>query len=118
MVNVANRPEGVRVELSRLFIVSKDCRVATLDDRHLELLRPCHVSAQEACREVAAAEWRRDYELEIRGNLPFRKVVGRGHAEEDANDRLLMLRDEERSEARRVGKECGSPCRSRWSPYH
>ena len=24
----------------------------------------------------------------------------------------------ERSEERRVGKECYSPCRSRWSPYH
>src|SRR3546814_19873166 len=23
-----------------------------------------------------------------------------------------------RSEERRVGKECASPCRSRWSPYH
>src|SRR3546814_10990630 len=23
-----------------------------------------------------------------------------------------------RSEARRVGKECGSTCRYRWSPYH
>ena len=25
---------------------------------------------------------------------------------------------EARSEERRVGKECSSPCRSRWSPYH
>ena len=25
---------------------------------------------------------------------------------------------DERSEERRVGKECSSPCRSRWSPYH
>src|SRR3546814_15804241 len=25
---------------------------------------------------------------------------------------------DDRSEARRVGKECVSPCRSRWSPYH
>src|SRR3546814_12660258 len=25
---------------------------------------------------------------------------------------------DERSEARRVGKECGNTCRSRWSPYH
>src|SRR6184192_787827 len=25
---------------------------------------------------------------------------------------------EERSEERRVGKECQSTCRSRWSPYH
>ena len=24
----------------------------------------------------------------------------------------------ERSEERRVGKECGYQCRSRWSPYH
>src|SRR3546814_15923245 len=26
--------------------------------------------------------------------------------------------DNTRSEERRVGKECVSPCRSRWSPYH
>ena len=26
--------------------------------------------------------------------------------------------DQLRSEERRVGKECSSPCRSRWSPYH
>ena len=25
---------------------------------------------------------------------------------------------EQRSEERRVGKECSEPCRSRWSPYH
>src|SRR3546814_2402014 len=28
------------------------------------------------------------------------------------------LRRRERSEERRVGKECVSTCRSRWSPYH
>src|SRR3546814_18214225 len=27
-------------------------------------------------------------------------------------------RDQDRSEERRVGKECVSTCRSRWSPYH
>ena len=27
-------------------------------------------------------------------------------------------RKQRRSEERRVGKECSSPCRSRWSPYH
>src|SRR3546814_13667108 len=26
--------------------------------------------------------------------------------------------DQDRSEERRVGKECVSTCRSRWSPYH
>src|SRR3546814_12873925 len=36
-------------------------------------------------------------------------------------DLLKALRDEadpERSEERRVGKECVSTCRSRWSQYH
>src|SRR3546814_14958091 len=31
---------------------------------------------------------------------------------------LLPLRRADRSEERRVGKECVSTCRSRWSPYH
>src|SRR3546814_11940660 len=33
------------------------------------------------------------------------------------SQRLLEARGE-RSEERRVGKECVSTCRSRWSPYH
>src|SRR3546814_16222473 len=31
---------------------------------------------------------------------------------------LEPARGEQRSEERRVGKECVSTCRSRWSPYH
>src|SRR3546814_16821342 len=31
---------------------------------------------------------------------------------------LLMVWLKTRSEERRVGKECVSTCRSRWSPYH
>src|SRR3546814_7114820 len=38
---------------------------------------------------------------------PPRRRVGAGHAPAD-----------DRSEERRVGKECVSTCRSRWSPYH
>ena len=30
----------------------------------------------------------------------------------------ITKQDEDRSEERRVGKECASMCRSRWSPYH
>src|SRR3546814_13245865 len=37
-------------------------------------------------------------------------------------DRVVVMwrgdKVEERSEARRVGKECVSTCRSLWSPYH
>src|SRR3546814_9718780 len=32
--------------------------------------------------------------------------------------RSFRLPDNARSEERRVGKECVSTCRSRWSPYH
>src|SRR3546814_15391499 len=35
-----------------------------------------------------------------------------------ARMKALGLIGDERSEARRVGKECVSTCRSRWSPYH
>src|SRR3546814_14566426 len=33
-------------------------------------------------------------------------------------DELAVAAKLDRSEARRVGKECVSTCRSRWSPYH
>ena len=32
--------------------------------------------------------------------------------------RSLVVAKGNRSEERRVGKECASMCRSRWSPYH
>src|SRR3546814_11890231 len=48
-----------------------------------------------------------------------------GHVELELGGTTLMLSDEfpefdihARSEERRVGKECGSTCRSRWSPCH
>src|SRR3546814_5775104 len=41
-------------------------------------------------------------------NRRFREEIG--DRKEDA--------DQDRSEERRVGKECVSTCRSRWSPYH
>ena len=41
------------------------------------------------------------------------------HLAEYANGQgTRLLRLETRSEERRVGKECTSWCRSRWSPYH
>src|SRR3546814_12567402 len=46
-----------------------------------------------------------------------------GYEDEDkaielANDTVYGLAAYVRSEERRVGKECVSTCRSRWSPYH
>src|SRR3546814_15071348 len=49
-----------------------------------------------------------------------RRLFGReARAErEAAADPLRARHDVGRSEERRVGKECVSTCRSRWSPYH
>src|SRR3546814_3067642 len=39
-------------------------------------------------------------------------------AQRHSKERKQKLRLDDRSEERRVGKECVSTCRSRWSPYH
>src|SRR3546814_12283112 len=42
----------------------------------------------------------------------------RGHRYEGPHHEKSWARGRTRSEERRVGKECVSTCRSRWSPYH
>ena len=44
--------------------------------------------------------------------------AGEAHAEVDALRDAASRGIDVRSEERRVGKECTSVCRSRWSPYH
>src|SRR3546814_14157570 len=46
---------------------------------------------------------------------PGAAVVAFGDDDRVVHLQLALAR---RSEARRVGKECVSTCRSRWSPYH
>src|SRR3546814_11921142 len=48
-----------------------------------------------------------------------RRLVGGKCGDAQAAFRCVRGKSEiERSEERRVGKECVSTCRSRWSPYH
>src|SRR3546814_11034001 len=51
-----------------------------------------------------------------RRGLAFYKRVGQ--ARESSSVRKKIEMTVRRSEERRVGKECVSTCRSRWSPYH
>src|SRR3546814_15378255 len=44
--------------------------------------------------------------------------LGADRARKPDVTRHILQPDAERSEERRVGKECVSTCRSRWSPYH
>src|SRR3546814_16910548 len=52
--------------------------------------------------------------------VPERRAVQLAHrgAEHHGADEGAHATGAGRSEERRVGKECVSPCRSRWSPYH
>src|SRR3546814_1680120 len=59
-----------------------------------------------------------------RGDAPAQEALDRAHALAALRQLLAALRGRggrahggERSEERRVGKECVSTCRSRWSPY-
>ena len=52
------------------------------------------VQAEQGCIEYGAA-------VDLENGPPFQTPWG-----------------PDRSEERRVGKECIEPCRSRWSPYH
>src|SRR3546814_7209768 len=47
----------------------------------------------------------------------FERRVDRSHVRVVGAD-VVQPGPDERSEERRVGKECVSTCRSRWSPYH
>ena len=54
---------------------------------------------------IRAGIWVHDMVLKL--GVPGRKLEGAGTGIAD-----------NRSEERRVGKECTEQCRSRWSPYH
>ena len=62
----------------------------------------------------------RGFEAEL-VSVPFKWYPKREILAHAAAWRLIDLSEsngEPRSEERRVGKECQSVCRSRWSPYH
>src|SRR3546814_1484105 len=93
---------------------------------------------QKTAYEMRISDWSSDVcssDLGKDDNLPagairaFAGVESRGCGLEDVSARRKLVEFETavpvgrglarlRSEERRVGKECVSTCRSRWSPYH
>src|SRR3546814_19624325 len=51
-------------------------------------------------------------------DIDQRPQIGQFTAQAGLRIGTLATAPQARSEERRVGKECGSTCRSRWSPYH
>src|SRR3546814_16908522 len=58
--------------------------------------------------------------FEVSSNVAITKIINTYYKNNPAafTKGLRELHLNERSEERRVGKECVSKCRSRWSPYH
>src|SRR3546814_6377403 len=71
-------------------------------------VQTCALPISIANLEPRKTLWIQVYHISFRRDVPMLTFGGRaGRAIFDA-----------RSEERRVGKECVSTCRSRWSPYH
>src|SRR3546814_18867615 len=58
-----------------------------------------------------------EFKISVKASDPFLTVAAYQQLA-GAIDCPLHIGVTERSEERRVGKECVSTCRSRWSPYH
>src|SRR3546814_15959767 len=95
---------------------SSDVCSSDLADQ-LEEARP--VGAPEADEDVIAAELPVPLRVPQQGEEHQHRHGGAGHASTgQLPARQTEVAEHERSEERRVGKECVSTCRSRWSPYH
>src|SRR3546814_6500424 len=80
---------------------------------------------QKTAYEMRISDWSSDVcssDLSNARNIDFGVIGVRTGDNENVNSAFEMVGPAEanidRSEERRVGKECVSTCRSRWSPYH
>src|SRR3546814_17506591 len=73
-----------------------------------------------ARHSVAELAEQSDYWLEMQGRLtePMRYDAASDHYVPVSWDQAFATTGRHLSGERRVGKECVSTCRSRWSPYH
>src|SRR3546814_3714639 len=96
------------------------CPIETKDVTEVTVVFACNVFffKQKTAYEMRISDWSSD--VCSSDLLPFNAGVER-QAPIRATDSKRAIRTDmvmRRSEERRVGKECVSTCRSRWSPYH
>src|SRR3546814_16264627 len=86
----------------------------------LRLTDPCLRDGSHHKRHQFVPQEVRDIVAALDGaGIPVIEVThGDGLGGSSFNYGFSRTPEQERSEERRVGKECVSTCRSRWSPYH
>src|SRR3546814_16675609 len=67
--------------------------------------------------DVCSSDLHHDFDA-VDGSVAFDVIAEGADVHPGAEDPLFHQMGPNRSEERRVGKECVSTCRSRWSPYH
>src|SRR3546814_5457428 len=73
---------------------------------------------QKTAYEMRISDWSSDVCSSDLGHPLLRERISYLKYLQSQEKRTLELKLTARSEERRVGKECVSTCRSRWSPYH
>src|SRR3546814_11561145 len=98
----------------------KDIFLAPVEEKEVVVLRNIYFDFDKAdIRPDAALEL--DKIAAFLNSDPSTRIELSAHADSrgtQAYNMKLTQRRADRSEERRVGKECVSTCRSRWSPYH
>ena len=96
---------------------------------HNRIVRNLGTEIDLQLREKGCESFPSDMRIKVPTYLPYRypdltALCGEAEIEnllgQDllVNPQLIVEVLSDRSEERRVGKECVQPCRSRWSPYH
>src|SRR3546814_5975086 len=70
------------------------------------------VTGVQTCALPISRKLGADYVIDVQTEDPLARIM------EITNGKGVDVALDCRSEERRVGKECVSTCRSRWSPYH
>src|SRR3546814_3037447 len=115
---VARMSRGWRRDAAAFLVVMADSRVSVRSCR--AVVAAAQGGGQLCVKLVGAC-----LHVGIQNGLFLHLVLGLQHLYKVAQSRLVSVDrdlvgrgDGARSEERRVGKECVSTCRSRWSPYH
>src|SRR3546814_21147505 len=96
------------------------CSSDLLTDYHFSPMAPASEAGYGTAYHFRGHGWVRDPAKAGFTNAPWSPRDRRDMDDfvHNRRDALGGMGDAERSEARRVGKECVSTCRSRWSPYN